>query len=316
MSDGPIYLDHNATTPVDPRVVAAMMPYLTVHFGNPSSDHSYGVAPRRAVAAARAQVAALIRADPDEVVFTASGSEADLLAVRGAVLADGRPHPHVITQVTEHPAVLESCRALHRLHGGAGHGPGRIPLGVDLLTVVGHKMYAPKGIAALYVRSGVSLEPVVHGGGQENGLRGGTENTASIVALGAAAHLAAEDLAHGEPDRWAALRDDLHRQLAEALPGRVHRNGHPTACLPNTLNISVDGLLGHELLANTPEIAASTGSACHSGARSPSPVLTAMGLPPDRALAALRLSSGRWTTQSDIDEAAEALCAAARGRTR
>lgn len=377
LAGGPVYLDYNATTPVDPRVTEAMTPYLTDFFGNPSSSQPFSQEPRRALAGARAQVAGLIGAGPDEIVFTGSGSEADLLALRGAVLASGRPHPHVITQATEHPAVLETCRALERLHGArvtvlpvhsgglvepaalagtftqdtvlvsvmaasnetgalqpiaelaaltharralfhcdAAQAVGKIPLdvgelGVDLLTVVGHKMYAPNGAAALYVRDGVTLEPVVYGGGQERGLRAGTENVALAVALGTAAQLAAEQLASGAPALLAALRDDLHQRLAVGLPGRVHLNGPDRQRLPNTLNVSVDGILGHELLAAVSEIAASTGSACHSGTHTPSPVLTAMGLDAARALGALRLSLGRWSTAEDIETAAAALLRAA-----
>ncbi|MEV4103147.1 cysteine desulfurase family protein [Nonomuraea sp. NPDC049649] len=377
MSD-PVYLDYNATTPIDPRVAEAIAPYLTTWFGNPSSGHRYGERPRAALAAARAQVAALIGARAPEVVFTASGSEANLLALRGAALAADRPHPHVITQATEHPAVLETCRALRRLHGArvttlpvgsdgrldpatleaalteetvlvsvmaannetgvlqpipdlaalarargalfhcdAAQAAGKIPLdvrawGVDLLTVVGHKMYAPKGVAALYVREGVTLEPVVYGGGQERGLRAGTENVALAVALGTAADLAARDLSTGAPARLRHLRDDLHHRLTAALPGRVHLNGSADHRLPNTLNLSVDGVPGHALLAAAPAIAASTGSACHSGAHTPSPVLTAMGLDTGRALSAVRLSLGRWTTETDIATAATALTEAAR----
>ncbi|MGW0413339.1 cysteine desulfurase family protein [Streptomyces collinus] len=375
--DGPVYLDYNATTPVDPRVVEAMMPYLTRFFGNPSSGHPYGGEPRRALGAARAQVAALIGARTGEMVFTGSGSEADLLALRGAVLASGRSRPHVITQATEHPAVLESCRSLERLHGArvtvlpvdgdgqvdpaaldsalteatvlvsvmaannetgalqpvtelaalarkrgalfhcdAAQAVGKIPLdvdelGVDLLTVVGHKMYAPKGVAALYVREGVRLEPVVHGGPQEQGLRAGTENVALAVALGTAARIAAHELDHGTPDRIATLRDDLHRRLRTALSGRVHLNGPEKGRLPNTLNVRIDGVLGHELLDAAQGIAASTGSACHSGTHTPSPVLTAMGLEPARALEALRLTVGRWSTPAGIETAANALIEAA-----
>jgi cysteine desulfurase len=371
--DRPVYLDYNATTPVDPRVVEAMLPHLTEQFGNPSSSHPYGAQPRAALARAREQVAALLGARPHEVVFTASGSEADLLGLRGAVLASGRRRPHVITQVTEHPAVLETCRALERLHGArmtvlpvdadglvdpgtlaaalseetvlvsimaannetgalqpigelaamahehgalfhcdAAQAAGKIPvnvdqLGVDLLTVVGHKMYAPKGAAALYVREGVRLEPVVYGGGQERSLRSGTENVALAVALGTAAELATEELSNGTPNRIATWRYTLHQELADALPGRVHLNGPDKQRLPNTLNVSIAGMLGHELLAATPQIAASTGSACHSGAHTPSPVLSAMGLDADRALAAVRLSLGRWTRDSDIETAAAAL---------
>ena len=369
-----VYLDHNATTPVDPKVADAMWPFLTEHFGNAASGHRFADTPRRALAEARSQVADLVGATPGEVVFTSSGSEANLLALRGTVLATGRSHPHVITQATEHPAVLETVRALERLHGArstvlpvdgdglvdpaaltsaltdntvlvsimaannetgalqpiqelaartrahgalfhcdAAQAAGKIPLdvhtlGVDLLTVVGHKMYAPKGVGALYVRAGIELEPVVYGGGQERGLRAGTENIALAVGLGAAAALATP----GATD----LRDDLHRRLADGLPGQVHLNGPDHARLPNTLNISIAGTLGHELLAATPGIAASTGSACHSGTHTPSPVLTAMGLPADRALAAIRLSLGRWSTPDDVATAAKALIDAANGVTR
>src|SRR5918996_3632862 len=253
-----VYLDYNPTHPVDPRVVEAMLPYLTLHFGTPSSAHAYAAAPQHALGVARRQVAELIGARPEEIVFTGSGSEADALAIRGAALATPEIHgtAHVITQATEHPAVLAACQALQReqgvevpvlpvdrdglvapasleaaltrrtvlvsvmlannetgtiqpiadlaalsrrhgalFHTDAAQAVGRIPvdvesLGVDLLTVVGHKMYAPKGIAALYVRSGVPLAPLVDGGGQERGLRAGTESVAGAVALGAAAELA------------------------------------------------------------------------------------------------------------------------------
>lgn len=366
----PIYLDYNATTPVDPRVVDAMLPHLTTYFGNPSSTHTYGTDPRTALADARAQVAALIGTRAAEIVFTGSGSEANLLALRGAVLASGRTRGHVITQATEHPAILETCRALNRLHGvrvtvlpvdseglvdpatlaaalddetvlvsvaaannetgalqpiteladlarragalfhtDAAQAAGKIPvavdqLGVDLLTVVGHKMYAPKGAAALYVRAGVQLEPVVYGGGQERGLRSGTENVALAIALGTAAQLAADEIANGRGAQLAQLRDLLHQRLCNELPGRVHLNGPEHARLPHTLNVSIDGIRGHELLAAAAGIAASTGSACHSGIHTPSPVLSAMGLDQPRALAALRLSLGRWTTPDDIETAA------------
>ncbi|GAB2792615.1 cysteine desulfurase family protein [Amycolatopsis magusensis] len=370
---GPVYLDYNATTPVDPRVADAAALYWTQHFGNPSSGHPYAAEPHRALGAARAQVASVLGARADEIVFTASGSEANLLAIRGALLAAEDPSPHLIVQATEHPAVLETARAMQRWHGvrvtvlpvdhdglvqpavledalrdggtlvsimaannetgaiqpiaelagiahergallhcDAAQACGKIPvdvtaLGVDLLTVVGHKMYAPRGAAALYLRGGLVLEPVVYGGGQERGLRAGTENVALAVALGAAADLAAADLAAGAPDRIAALRDDLHQRLSAALPGRVHLNGPVQQRLPNTLNISIEGTRGHEVLAAAPAIAASTGSACHSGIHQPSPVLTAMGRDRDRALAALRLTLGRWSTAEDIDTAVHAL---------
>jgi cysteine desulfurase len=375
---GPVYLDYNATTPIDPRVVDAMAPYLGVHFGNPSSAHPYADPSRQALARAREQIAGLIGATAVEVVFTGSGSEANNLAIRGAILASGRDRPHVITQLTEHPAVLQTCNALQRLHGvevsylpvdgqglvdpaalaaairpntalvsvmhannetgviqpiaelasiahdhnvlmhtDAAQAVGKVPvdvtaLGVDLLTVVGHKMYAPKGVAALYVRVGVALEPVIYGGGQEGGLRAGTENVALAAGLGAAADLARAELAQDGHLRIAALRDRLHHLLAQALPERVRLNGHAEHRLPNTLNISIAGVRGDDLLAATSDVAASTGSACHAGATDPSPVLHAMGFDRDRSLAALRLSVGRWSTERDIDRAADVLAAAAR----
>jgi cysteine desulfurase len=375
--EGPIYLDYNATTAIDPAVTEALLPYLTGGFGNPSSDHYYGAGPRAALARARDEVAALIGAPDGQVVFTGSGSEADNLAIRGAALAAEADRPHVITQSTEHPAVLHACRALQRWHGAevtylpvnpdgvvdphalaaaitsrtalvsimaannetgalqpitelariaheqgavfhcdAAQAVGKVPLDVttldiDLLTVVGHKMYAPKGIAALYIRSGVALEPLVYGGAQEHGLRAGTENVALAVALGTAARLAAEDLAAGSHHRIQELRDHLHDRLTDGLPERVRLNGPASTRLPNTLNISIRGITGHSLLDATPGIAASTGSACHSGDHQPSPVLTAMGLDPDRSLSALRLSLGRWSTREDIDRAADLITASA-----
>lgn len=374
LQGGPIYLDYNATTPVDPRVIEAMLPYLTTHFGNPSSGHHYAEQPRRALATARQQVARLIGAAPDEIVFTGSGSEADALAIHGAVLAHRKPSDvQVITQVTEHPAVLEACRALHRRHGtevtylpvgndgrvdpqdlaeaitprtalvsimaannetgvlqpidelarvagqrgalfhtDAAQAVGKIPidvgrLGVDLLSVVGHKMYAPKGVGALYVRSGVLLEPLVPGGGQERGLRAGTENVALAVGLGAAADLAYHELADDGPKRLQELRDLLYRRLNDHLPGRVRLTGHPAPRLPGTLHISITGVRGDDLLAATPAIAAATGSACHAHSQEPSPVLLAMPQDRGQALSPLRLSLGRWTTRPDVERAAEAI---------
>ncbi|WP_449061223.1 aminotransferase class V-fold PLP-dependent enzyme [Planomonospora algeriensis] len=203
-------------------------------------------------------------------------------------------------------------------HTDAAQAAGKVPidvaaLGVDLLTVVGHKMYAPKGVGALYVRSGVVLDPVIGGGGQEGGRRAGTENVAFIAALGAAADLAGREL----PDsrmRLAGLRDLLQAELERLLPGRVHLNGHPTMRLPGTLNVSIDGIggiSGRALLAVVPEIAASTGSACHEGTDVVSPVLTAMGLPEPRARSVLRLSLGRWSTEAEVRRAAALIACAA-----
>lgn len=374
---GPLYLDYNATTPVDPRVVDAMLPFLTTHFGNPSSAHRYAEPPQTALASARSQVAQLIKAANNEIIFCGSGSEANALAIRGAVLARRPSRRQVITQSTEHPAVLETCQSLQRVHGveitylpvdsdgqvdpqdladaitshttlvsimyannetgtvqpiselakvahergalfhtDAAQAVGKVPLAVrqldvDLLTIVGHKMYAPKGIGALYVRTGTRLEPVMYGGGQEHGLRAGTEPVALAVALGSAAELASAALASGEVERLKNVRDRLHDRLGELLPGRVQLNGHPTERLPTTANLAITGVTGEALLAASPEVAASTGSACHAGVAKPSPVLSAMGLT-ERARSSLRLSVGRWTTVTDVDRAASALANAAR----
>jgi cysteine desulfurase len=189
--------------------------------------------------------------------------------------------------------------------GAVRSGGARSGLGVDLLTVAAHKLYAPKGVGALYVRDGVVLDPLVHGAGHERGRRAGTENVAFAAALGCAAQLCARGLPE-EAERLRALRDRLHAQLAAAVPG-LELNGHPTERLPNTLNVSFPGVDGQELLVGTPEIAASTGSACHAGRTEPSGVLLAMGLDPGRALGAVRLSLGRWSTADEVERAAEAL---------
>lgn len=371
----PIYLDYNATTPVDHRVVDAALPYLTTEFGNPASANHFAQAPRQAITEARGQLAAMLGCAPDDVVFTGGGSESDTLAIRGAALAHPERRDHIITQVTEHPAVLAACRDLERHHGvrvthlpvddhgqvdpaaleeaitdrtvlasimhannetgtlqpiaelaaiarargvlfhtDAAQSVGKIPtdvdaLGVDLLTVAGHKLYAPKGIGALYIRPGTRLEPLIGGGGQERGLRAGTENVAYIAALGMAAHLSHEELPTG-PNRLRRLRDLLHRHLEERFaPAGVRLNGHPTDRLPNTLNVSIDGVPGAELLAASPGVAAATGSACHEGTPDPSGVLLAMGLSPERARSAIRLTLGRWTTETDIERAAAILAA-------
>ena len=372
LEHGPIYLDYNATTPVDPVVVEAMLPYLSTHFGNPSSSHNYGYVAHHAVDSARAQVARLLGCTPTEITFTGGGSESDNLAIRGIALAYQQRGNHIITQVTEHPGVLNTCRALEQLHGfrvtylpvdrsgrvstesveaaiddktvlitimhannetgtlqpiaeiarvarkhgvllhtDAAQSVGKIPvrvedLGVDLLTVAGHKLYAPKGIGALYTKHGLQLEPVIYGGGQESGRRAGTENVANMVALGTACVLAQEQHAESQV-RLQRLRDELQRLMEKYLPDRIHLNGHLTERLPNTLNVSVDGVIGEEVLADTPEIASSTGSACHEGNTDPSPVLMAMGMSKERALGALRLTLGRWSTEEQIEEAARLL---------
>lgn len=367
----PIYLDYNATTPVDPRVRAAMLPYLGDQFGNPSSSHAFGRAAWTAVERARRQVADLLGCTPEEILFTSGGSESDNLAIQGVAFASRSRGRHIITSVIEHPAVLNTCRYLSEQHGfdvtyvdvdrygrvspedvrrairadtvlisimhannetgtiqpieeisaiahsvdvpfhtDASQSVGKIPtrvtdLGVDLFTIAGHKVYAPKGIGALYVRGGINLQPIIYGGGQEHGLRAGTENVPYMVALGEACEVAA-DIVPAEGKRERRLRDDLHGVLAEELDG-VYLNGHPDARLPNTLNLSFQGVIGSDLLDAVPELAFSTGSACHAGSVAPSPVLVQMGLAQDTALGAIRLSLGRYTAEAEVDEAARHL---------
>jgi len=200
------------------------------------------------------------------------------------------------------------------VHTDAAQSVGKVPvdveaLGVDLLTVVGHKMYAPKGVAALWVREGVRLRPLLRGGGQESGLRAGTESVPHIVALGHAATLARQAIEAGEAARLSTLRDQLHHALEQHLPGRVQLNGHPTRRLPHTLNGRIDHTRALTLLGAVADVAASAGSACHAGQDAPSPVLTAMGIDRTRALAAIRFSLGRWPTTPDIERAATAIAA-------
>jgi cysteine desulfurase len=398
MSEPPIYLDYNATTPVDPAVFAAMRPYLggspqgsfLGHFGNPSSTHAYGKSAHDAVEKARAQVAGLIGAEPDEIVFTGGGSEASNQAIKGTCLRQPRGFlarlfggrspdaSHVITTSVEHPATLQPVEFLRRLgcrvtilpvdrvglvdpddvrqaittrttlvsvmhsnnetgtlmpvreiaricrergvlvHTDCAQSLGKVSvnvreLGVDLLTVAGHKLYAPKGVGALFVRRGLALEPLIHGAGQESGRRAGTENVPYVVGLGTAAEVAAKSLP-AATERLRVLRDRLHDRLRSALGEKLVLNGHPEHRLPNTLNVNFVGQKGPELLARVSEVAASNGAACHETRHgmtfTPSAVLCAMGVPPDVSVGAVRLSVGRFTTEDEIDRAAEKLIAA------
>jgi len=362
-----IYLDHNATTPVHPAVVEAMLPFLRTHWGNPSSTHAVGRAARRALQRARGQVAELIGADPEHVLFTSGGTESDNLAVRGVHAARGG---RVVSSAFEHPAVAQPVAHLARLGhpttllrpdtDGRVEVPGRLPddttllsvilahnetgvvqpvealarrarevgatvhtdaaqavgkievdvdaLHVDLLTIAGHKLYAPKGVGALYVRPGTPLEPFVRGGNHERGLRPGTENVAGIVALGAACELAARHLDY-ETRRLTELREALWEGLSAGVPG-LRRTGAEVDTLPNTLHVRFPGIVGSALLARCPHVAASTGSACHAGETQPSASLLAMGLSPDDALGAVRLSLGSATTAAHVRDAVAELLAA------
>jgi cysteine desulfurase len=367
-----IYLDYNASTPVDPEVAAAMRPFLNEAFGNPSSVHWASLPAKHALENARRQVATLLRCAAEEVVFTSGGSEANNLAIKGTFFALRDVGEHIITTQVEHPAVLGPCRFLERLganvtylpvdgygrvdpddvrraitartilisvihannevgtiqplaeigaiareheirlHTDAAQSIGKIPvhvaeLGVDLLTVVGHKFHAPKGVGALYVRRNVVLEPLIHGGGHERGLRSGTESALLAVGLGEACALA---MNLDSMQRVRALRDRLWFGLREIFGGAVVLNGHPELRLPNTLNVSFVGRTGAQMLARLDGVAASTGSACHSGRVELSPVLAAMRVPEAIGIGAVRFSLGRATTETEIDSVLKRLRAA------
>ncbi len=366
----PIYLDHHATTPVDPGVVEQMLPYFTEHFGNASSrQHAFGWKADEAVEHARHQVARLIGARAREVVFTSGATEANTLAIRGAVAALRDKGAHVVTVATEHKAVLDVCQALETegarvtvvpvegdgrvdparvaealapdtvlvsvmtanneigvihpvaevskicrargvwLHTDAVQAAGHVPfdveaLGVDLASLSAHKCYGPKGVGALYIRRApkVTLAPQVVGGGQEHGLRAGTLNVPGIVGFGAAAALARTLLATEGP-RVAALRDRLLQGLSRALDA-ITVNGSMTARLPHNLHVSFAGVDGEALMASlADDVAVSSGSACASGSRAPSHVMTALGAGAVERWGAVRFGLGRGTTADHIDAA-------------
>ncbi|MBN2565329.1 MAG: selenide, water dikinase SelD [Candidatus Eisenbacteria bacterium] len=374
----PIYLDYNATTPIDREVAEAMAPYLHGEFGNPSSAHPYGSAAKMAVEQARAQVAALIGCLPSEVVFTSGGTESNNYAIKGAAEAARERGSHIVTSAVEHPAVVEVVRWLERrgfritvlpvdenglvapadleraatpdtvlvtvmhannevgtiepvaelaaiahargalFHTDAAQSLGKIPvnvdaLGVDLLSIAGHKIYAPKGIGALYVREGTRLEKQLHGADHEAGRRPGTENVLEIVGLGKACEIALRDLDENEM-RFRAARDRLHGALTDALGESAFRlNGHPELRLPNTLSVAFRGVEANTLLSEIGDrVAASAGAACHSDEVTLSPVLEAMGVPVEWAMGTVRLTVGRGTSDDDVDRAAEVIAEAVR----
>jgi cysteine desulfurase len=390
-----VYLDHNATTPVEPSVLEAMLPYLSGEFGNAASIHTFGQRARAAVETAREQVAGLIGARPQEIVFTSGGTEADNHAIFGAVgaLASSRAGEsrntvedlerpfsvahlkHIITSSIEHEAVLNTCQELERqgvavtylpvdrdglvspgqlrqairketvlitvmhannelgtaqpleeigriaeeadiyFHTDAVQSAGKLPIDVnamrlDLLSLSGHKFYAPKGIGALYIRGGTRLQQLLYGGHHQRGFRPGTENVAGIVGLGKAAELARKSLAE-DAARVSALRDQLEQGLVSRVP-HSHANGANAPRTPNTANIVFPGIEGEALVIalDLKGLACSTGAACSSGAVEPSHVLTAIGLTPDEARASLRFSLGRHTTAADIQFALQVVPAA------
>jgi len=378
-----VYLDYNATTPVEPEVLEAMLPYFSGEFGNAASIHTPGQRARAAVEAAREQVAALIGARPLEVVFTSGGTESDNHAIFGIVqgasaaapASRGQKAKHIITTQIEHEAVLNACQALEKdgfavtclsvdgsglvdleelraaigpetalitvmhannelgtvqpleeigkiaaendvyLHSDAVQSAGKIPvdvanLGVDLLSISGHKFYAPKGIGALYIRGGTRLRQLLYGGHHQRGFRPGTENVPGIVGLGKAAELARKAL-EADARRLSSLRDELERGLLGKVP-HARANAARAPRTPNTTNITFPGIEGEALIIalDLKGLACSTGAACSSGAVEPSHVLTAIGLPPEEARASIRFSLGRHTTSADVAFAFEAVPAA------
>ena len=362
-----IYLDHNATTPIDPAAVEAMRRVMEEEFGNPSSAYFMGKKAKDLVEQARNDLASLLGCDPDEVVFTSGGSESNNAVLKGVIDLRRPGEFHVITSAVEHPAVLNPALYLMELgvdvtvlpvdrlgqidpddvrkalrpgtalisimlannetgtlqplsqvvkigrehgipvHTDAAQAVGKYPLdvrslGVDFLTVAGHKLYGPKGVGALFVKSGRNLTPLIHGASQEMGKRAGTENTILAIGLGTASRVAMERL-QGDVLHAEALRDRLETLLFQNLDPLV-LNGHPRERLPNTLNVSVPGIEGAKILEGIPSMMASTGAACHDRSVKLSHVLSAMGVSPEVGMGALRFSVGRTNTMEQIERAA------------
>ena len=366
MTKQPIYLDYNATTPIDPQVADAMLPYLYDHFGNPSSSHAYGVEAKLGVEKARRQVAAMLGCHAEEVIFTSGGSESNNFAIKGTAFAQRAKGNHIITSAIEHPAVLEVCAYLekqgfrvtylpvdgdgmvdlavleksitpqtilvsvmhannevgtiqpiaqiaeiaHRhdivMHTDAAQSIGKIPvrvdeLGVDLLSIAGHKLYAPKGIGALYIRTGTDLQKIIHGAEHEKNKRAGTENVLEIVGLGQACELVKEHLDEYN-SHMRSMRDTLEQSILEEFPW-AKVNGSREQRLPNTANISFKGIEANTILAEMVDVAASAGAACHAEQVDVSHVLEAMRIPVDTAMGTIRFSVGRYTSAEDIENA-------------
>ena len=358
-----VYLDYNASSPIAPEVADAMRPYLTGHYGNPSSNHWAGLPAKEAVEQARARVADFLGCLPEEIVFTSGGTESNNFAVKGVFHSLRDKGNHIITTSVEHPAIIQPCRFLEKLgasvtclpvdsygmvnpddirkavtgktilvtvmhannevgtvqpiediakitrergivfHTDAAQSAGKIStqvseLGVDLLSLAGHKMYAPKGIGVLYIRQGLHLEPFIHGAGHESGRRAGTENVLLDVSIGKACELAKSWIGM---EHVKQLRDSFWEKLQGEFGNALVLNGHPQERLPNTLNVSFVGRSGADILAELKGVAASTGSACHEGSVELSPVLRAMGVSVESGMGAIRFSLGRATTEEEID---------------
>ena len=370
--ENPIYLDYNATTPIDPEVVNEMLPYLRAHFGNPSSSYSIGRKTKEAVIRAREQIAGLLGANPEEIVFTSGGTESNNHAIRGAVFVYSQKGKHIITSAVEHPAVTEVCKYLEKqgyeitwlpvdstgkvnpedvqkairldtvlitimhsnnevgtiqpikeiaavarengilFHTDAAQSVGKIEtnvieMGIDLFSIAGHKLYAPKGIGALYVRKGVKLENLIFGAGQEGGQRPGTENVPYIVALGKAC-----ELAHKNFEVNSQHLFQMRQRLLDGLKGKsrsaIKVNADLENCLPNTLSIAFDKVEAHVLAsAISSEVCISTGSACHADSVEISPVLKAMNVNRLTAASTVRISTGKFTSVQEVDRAVEVI---------
>ena len=368
----PIYLDYNATTPVDPEVAKEMIPYIESFYGNPSSSYSIGQSNKEAVEKARKQVAELINCKPEEIFFTSCATESNNMAIKGIAWANSDKGRHIITSDIEHPAVTEVCKYLSSqgfeitylpvdqygridpeqvkeairpdtilisvmhannevgtlqpireigsiarqknivFHTDASQSVGKIEtdvnkLGVDLLTIAGHKLYAPKGIGALYIRKGTRIENLMHGAGQEKSIRPGTENVIHAVGLGKACEVVLRDFKQNQQNMQFS-RDRLLDGLVSQLGNKVHVNVNLENCLPNTLSVAFENVSAHTLASFiSGEVLISTGSACHSGETTISSVLQAMNIDFRSAAATVRISTGKWTTEEEIDFAIEVL---------
>ncbi|MDA8213216.1 MAG: cysteine desulfurase NifS [Clostridia bacterium] len=367
-----VYMDHSATTPMDPEIAQSVLKYMVEDFGNPSSIHAFGREARKAVEEARERVASAIGANPAEIIFTSGGTEADNMAILGVATANCKKGTHIITSTVEHHAGLDTCKHLEKngftvtyipvdetgrvrvadvaraitkntilitimhannevgtiqpieeigklarekgvyFHVDAVQSVGKIPvhvdeLNVDLMSISSHKIYGPKGVGCLYVRKGVRLTPITHGGSQERKRRAGTENVPGIVGFGLAMEKAVQDL-RDEAPRLTRMRDRLIKGILERLD-HTQLNGHPTERLPHNVNFSFQFIEGESLLLmlDMKGVAASSGSACTSGSLDPSHVLLAMGIPHEVAHGSLRLTLGRVNTEADVDYILEVL---------
>ncbi len=370
MTDDRIYMDHASTTPVDPQVLETMLPYFSEIYGNASNIHSFGRSAAEGIKKARKQVASLIGAEPEEMIFTSGGTEADNIGIIGYLRGSRKQGTHIMTSTIEHPAVLRTFQYLEKKgyevtyipvdgegiidmekykasfrdntslvsiifgnneigvvqdikelariaheHGAVFHTDtvqayGKIPIdvgemGIDLLSLSGHKIYGPKGIGALYIRKGLRIARINHGGSHERGLRSGTENVPAIVGLGKAAELAGQRMEE-DGEREKKMRDRLFDEILARIPD-THINGHRTRRLPNNVNVRFANIEGEAILLNLDYhgIAVTTGSACSSASLDPSHVMLAIGLKPEEAHGSIRLTLGRGTTDEEVDRVLE-----------